>query len=75
MKKKISLLELSKGETSAVKAGKLYVIPGCYVTPDCFCACWYDGYGGSTTSQNGSANHDRGLSSSLHNPRYAEQSS
>jgi hypothetical protein len=70
MKKKVSLLELSKRETKAVKAG-IYEIPGCVVSPNCFCACWYQDHGGSTTEANGDANIAGSLSSPTHNPIYS----
>jgi hypothetical protein len=70
VKKKINLLALSKKEAEAVKGG-MVEIPGCVVSPNCFCACWYEGHGGSTTEANGSANIASGLSSPANNPRYS----
>jgi hypothetical protein len=54
MKKKMSLVKLSKNSLKQVKAGAL---------PTCSCQCWFDGYGGSSIAANNSANTAGGLHS------------
>jgi len=65
MKKKLKLTKLMKNEERKI-------VGGCdvYVTHDCGCACWYAGEpGGSSCTNNGSANDAHGWHSPEKNPK------
>ena len=61
MRKKISLTNLTNNEMKKTLAGA--DLNEICVTPDCYCACCYANNGGSSTSDNCSANHLGGLRS------------
>jgi len=54
-KLKLKLNKISKNELVHLKGG--YDIGGVCVTPNCGCSCRWDHQGGSSTSDNCSANH------------------
>ncbi len=55
MKKKISLIKLSKNQLDEVKAGA--------AQEQCGCSCYYEGRCGSNTTDNADANTELGVSS------------
>lgn len=57
--KKLKLNQVSKVNLEQQEMGKLS--GGIEVWPNCGCACAYATSGGSSESNNGSANHSKGL--------------
>jgi hypothetical protein len=66
MKKKLNMVALSNNELKTTKGRDISCRNGIISQPaggECFCGCYYSGCGGSSTSDNDSANTASGLSS------------